>query len=67
MMRSRNGYSMRSKGFDNARGVSGFGLGLAIVSRLVSQLGGSIGVESHPGKGSCFRVSLPLFPPTVVP
>ena len=47
---------------DNARGVSGFGLGLAIVSRLVSQLGGSIGVESHPGKGSCFRVSLPLFP-----
>lgn len=47
---------------DNARGVSGFGLGLAIVSRLVSQLGGSIGVESHPGKGSCFRVSLPLSP-----
>ena len=47
---------------DNARGISGFGLGLAIVSRLVSQLGGSIGVESHPGKGSCFRVSLPLFP-----
>ena len=47
---------------DNARGVSGFGLGLAIVSRLVSQLGGFIGVESHPGKGSCFRVSLPLSP-----
>ena len=47
---------------DNARGISGFGLGLAIVSRLVSQLGGSIGVESHPGKGSCFRVSLPLSP-----
>ena len=47
---------------DNARGVSGFGLGLAIVSRLVSQLGGSIGVESHPGEGSCFPVSLPLSP-----
>ena len=47
---------------DNARGVSGFGLGLAIVSQLVSQLGGSIGVESHPGKGSCFTVSLPLSP-----
>lgn len=47
---------------DNARGVSGFGLGLAIVSRLVSQLGGSIGGESHPGEGSCFTVSLPLSP-----
>lgn len=47
---------------DNARDVSGFGLGLAIVSRLVSQMGGSIGMESHPGKGSCFTVSLPLFP-----
>lgn len=47
---------------DNARGISGFGLGLAIVSRLVSQLGGSIGVESHPGKGCCFTVSLPLSP-----
>lgn len=47
---------------DNARGISGFGLGLAIISRLVSQLGGSIKVESHPGKGSCFTVSLPLSP-----
>lgn len=47
---------------DNARDVSGFGLGLAIVSRLVSQMGGSIGVESYPGEGSCFTVSLPLRP-----
>ena len=45
---------------DNARNIPGFGLGLAITSRLVSQMGGSIRVESRPGEGSCFIVSLPL-------
>ena len=45
---------------DNARNIPGFGLGLAITSRLVSQTGGSIRVESRPGEGSCFIVLLPL-------
>lgn len=45
---------------NNARGISGFGLGLAITSRLVSQMGGSIRVESRPDEGSCFIVLLPL-------
>lgn len=45
---------------DNAHGISGFGLGLAITSRLVSQMGGSIRVESRPDEGSCFIVLLPL-------
>jgi signal transduction histidine kinase/ActR/RegA family two-component response regulator len=38
----------------------GFGLGLAIVRRLANLLDHRIDVESNPGKGSRFTVSLPI-------
>lgn len=38
----------------------GFGLGLAITKGLMNALGGSLNVESELGKGSMFRLKLPL-------
>jgi len=50
-------------GFSTAKelsDISGRGVGMDVVKRNIQALGGRIQVESTPGKGSTFKVNLPL-------
>ena len=42
-----------------SKGIEGTGLGLAIVKELTERHGGTLSVESEPGKGVAFRISIP--------
>ena len=43
-----------------SRALGGTGLGLAIVKHIAQAHGGTVGVESTPGKGSVFTIRLPF-------
>jgi len=45
----------------------GSGLGLSIARSIAEAHGGRIEVEAEPGRGSAFRVYLPLLSPTALP
>ncbi len=40
--------------------VSGRGVGMDVVRRNIAELGGTVELENHPGKGTIFCISLPL-------
>jgi PAS domain S-box-containing protein len=51
---------------DYARTTRGFGLGLSIAHNIIVSHDGDIQVESTPGKGSTFRVRLPIVTPATI-
>jgi signal transduction histidine kinase len=49
-----------------ARATGGAGIGLALVKQFVTAHGGTVGVVSSPGHGSCFSFTLPTAPAVAI-
>ncbi|MBL8589192.1 MAG: two-component sensor histidine kinase [Methylobacteriaceae bacterium] len=45
-----------------SRAQGGTGLGLALVKHIIARHGGRLAIDSHPGQGATFRVTIPARP-----
>lgn len=50
------------KPFDTTKGKAGMGIGVYESLHIANSMGGRLTVDSRPGKGSTFRIQLPLVP-----
>jgi PAS domain S-box-containing protein len=48
--------------FYSSKGTKGTGIGLFVTRKVIGQHGGSVTVESQPGHGACFVITLPRHP-----
>ena len=61
-MRERIFEAFQQADGSSTRAVGGLGVGLAVVRRLTELMGGELKLESRPGAGSIFSITLPLQP-----
>lgn len=57
----------RFQQLDEGMSTGGTGIGLALTKELIDLLGGSIAVESHPDRHTCFTATLPTYVTSPVP
>jgi signal transduction histidine kinase len=53
--------------FFSSKGTEGTGLGLFIANKIAMKHGGKIEIDSTPGRGTCFMVSIPASPRSPLP